>query len=64
MFVYDDPDLGRWLGHSGWFPGYRTAVVHYLDQGVTVALQMNTDRRDVDLFERAEYIAKMFAEPE
>jgi D-alanyl-D-alanine carboxypeptidase len=57
IFVFEHPELGRWIGHGGWFPGFRTAVVHYLDNGVTVALQTNTDR-DVDLFEAIARIAK------
>ncbi len=46
-------DLGPTLGHTGWYPGYNTAVTHYVDHGVTVAVQVNRDwdtevRRVVD----------------
>lgn len=58
MFVFDDPDLGRWIGHGGWFPGYRTAVAHYLDHHITISLQANTDQRELDLFAAVEGIAK------
>jgi len=36
-------DLGTTLGHTGWYPGYNTAVTHYVDLGVTVAVQVNRD---------------------
>jgi D-alanyl-D-alanine carboxypeptidase len=63
IFVFDDPALGRWIGHGGWFPGYRTAVVHYIEHGITVALQANTDRRDVDLFNAAAHVAAAVIKP-
>ena len=31
-------------GHSGWFPGYRTAVRHFFEDNLTIAVQTNTDR--------------------
>lgn len=36
-------DLGTTLGHTGWYPGYHTAVTHYVDHGITVAVQVNRD---------------------
>lgn len=37
-------DLGTTLGHTGSSPGYHSAVTHYVDHGVTVAVQVNRDR--------------------
>ena len=31
------------FGHGGMWPGYRTDVTHFLDRGVTVAVQANSD---------------------
>jgi D-alanyl-D-alanine carboxypeptidase len=43
MFVTDRPEFGRYIGHSGFFPGYTSNVAHFLDHGLTVAVQFNTD---------------------
>ncbi|MDP7631958.1 MAG: serine hydrolase domain-containing protein [Candidatus Latescibacteria bacterium] len=32
------------FGHGGMWPGYRTDVTHFLDRGITVAVQTNTDQ--------------------
>ena len=52
---YDEPGLyglatfmlkgrfGTTLGHTGWYPGYHTAVTHFVDHGLTVAVQVNRD---------------------
>ncbi len=38
-------DVGRnAFGHGGMWPGYRTNVTHFLDRGITVAVQTNTDQ--------------------
>lgn len=34
--------VGPVVGHSGFFPGYMTELVHARDSGVTVAVQVNT----------------------
>lgn len=37
--------LGVTYGHSGFFPGYSTDVMHFAEHGVTVAVQVNTSAR-------------------
>ena len=37
--------LGPTYGHSGFFPGYSTDVMHFPEHGVTVAVQVNTSAR-------------------
>ncbi len=34
--------VGRTWGHSGFFPGYQTELVHAVDRGATLAIQINT----------------------
>ena len=34
--------LGVVWGHSGFFPGYQTELIHAADHGITLALQINT----------------------
>lgn len=36
--------LGTTYGHTGFFPGYNSAMIYFPDQRVAVALQINTDR--------------------
>lgn len=43
IFITDRPEFGRYIGHSGFFPGYTSNVAHFLDHGLTVAVQFNTD---------------------
>lgn len=43
LFLTDRPEFGRYIGHSGFFPGYTSNVAHFLDHGLTVAVQFNTD---------------------
>ncbi len=38
-----ESDRGHTLGHTGWYPGYNTAVTHWVGHGVTVAVQVNRD---------------------
>lgn len=40
MFVYDG---GRSFGHAGLWPGYRTDVMHFVKDGITIAVQTNRD---------------------
>jgi D-alanyl-D-alanine carboxypeptidase len=42
LFVNDD---GNSFGHGGLWPGYRTHVTHFVERGVTVAVQTNRDGR-------------------
>ena len=37
--------LGPTYGHSGFFPGYSTDVMHFAERGVTAAVQVNTSAR-------------------
>lgn len=37
----DDPDLGRFVHHSGDNPGYKTYIIRYLDQKITVIVVCN-----------------------
>ena len=34
--------VGVVWGHSGFFPGYQTELIHAVDHGITLALQINT----------------------
>ena len=34
--------VGATWGHSGFFPGYQTELVHVVDRGLTIALQINS----------------------
>lgn len=43
IFITDRPEFGRYIGHSGFFPGYTSNAAHFLDHGLTVAVQFNTD---------------------
>ena len=43
IFITERPEFGRYIGHSGFFPGYTSNVAHFLDHGLTVAVQFNTD---------------------
>ena len=36
-------DLGTTLGHTGWYPGYNSAVTYYVDHDIAVAVQVNRD---------------------
>ena len=38
-----DTDLGKAYGHSGYFPGYITAMGYFPDQKIAVAIQFNRD---------------------
>jgi D-alanyl-D-alanine carboxypeptidase len=43
VFVTEREGFGRYISHSGFFPGYTSNVAHFLDHGLTVAVQFNTD---------------------
>ncbi len=36
-------EIGLSYGHGGWYPGYITDVQHFVDSGITVCIQANTD---------------------
>lgn len=40
LFVFDNDAS---FGHGGLWPGYRTRVVHYMENGTTIAVQTNRD---------------------
>jgi D-alanyl-D-alanine carboxypeptidase len=42
VIVRPTTPVGRTWGHSGFFPGYQTELVHAVDRGVTLAIQINT----------------------
>ncbi len=46
--VYTNTPRGRVFGHGGWIPGYVSSLRHYVDHGVTIAFQINTDVGMVD----------------
>ena len=48
--------FGRYISHSGFYPGYTSNVAHFLDHGFSVAIQQNTDH-GADLFQRTRDIA-------
>lgn len=43
MFVTKRPGLGRYVSHSGYYPGYSSNVAMLLDHGIAVAVQQNSD---------------------
>ncbi|MEA1989211.1 MAG: serine hydrolase domain-containing protein [Pseudomonadota bacterium] len=46
--IYRSGPFGPVYGHGGWIPGYSSSLRYYLDYGVTVAFQINTDVGIVD----------------
>lgn len=46
MFVTKRPELGRYISHSGYYPGYSSNVAMLLDHGIAVAVQQNSDHGD------------------
>jgi D-alanyl-D-alanine carboxypeptidase len=42
VIVRKTTPIGATWGHSGFFPGYQTELVHVVDRGVTIALQINS----------------------
>jgi D-alanyl-D-alanine carboxypeptidase len=41
--IYRTGSYGPVYGHGGWIPGYSTSLRFYVDHGITVAFQINTD---------------------
>ncbi len=46
MFISKRPELGRYISHSGYYPGYSSNVAMLLDHGIAVAVQQNSDHGD------------------
>ncbi len=46
--IHRDSPIGTWYGHSGWIPGYVSALRYYVDHKAAVAFQINTDIGIVD----------------
>ena len=42
VIVRPTTPAGPTWGHSGFFPGYQTELVHFVEHGVTIALQINS----------------------
>ena len=42
VMIWNSPQ-GLAYGHSGWFPGYKTEMVHYPARRIALAFQTNTD---------------------
>ncbi|WP_139307536.1 hypothetical protein [Rhodovulum sp. ES.010] len=42
--IYTEMPRGPVYGHGGWIPGCASSLCYYVDHGVTVAFQINTDK--------------------
>jgi D-alanyl-D-alanine carboxypeptidase len=42
--IHTSYQFGTVYGHAGWIPGYISSFRYYRDSGVTIALQINTDK--------------------
>lgn len=43
VFVNERAGFGRYISHSGFFPGYTSNVGYFMDHGFAAAVQFNTD---------------------
>jgi len=43
IFINERAEFGRYISHSGFFPGYTSNVGYFLDHGFAAAVQFNTD---------------------
>lgn len=57
LYVTEREGLGRYVTHSGFFPGYTSNVAFFLDHGVCVAIQQNSDHGP-DLFTMLREVAR------
>ena len=57
VFVLENEEFGKYLHHSGWYPGYITNVIYYSDPGIAVAIQYNQDY-NADLYGPVKEIAR------
>ena len=48
VIVRPSTPVGPTWGHSGFFPGYQTELLHVPDLGVSLAIQINTSAPRVD----------------
>ncbi|HEV2364670.1 MAG TPA: serine hydrolase domain-containing protein [Caulobacteraceae bacterium] len=51
------PLFGRYINHSGYFPGYNANVAYYFDHGFAAAVQVNTDHGP-DIYDLLRSVAK------
>lgn len=58
FYVTEREGLGRYISHSGFFPGYTSNVGYFLDHGFAVAIQQNSDHGQ-DLFVRLREIGQI-----
>ncbi|MEM1111579.1 MAG: serine hydrolase [Pseudomonadota bacterium] len=49
VFVSGRENLGRYVSHSGWYPGYITNAAYFADHDLGVAIQVNQDS-NVDIY--------------
>ncbi len=43
LMIMTRPGFGRYIGHSGWYPGYLSNAAYFVDRGFSVAVQVNSD---------------------
>ncbi|WP_439468923.1 serine hydrolase domain-containing protein [Blastomonas fulva] len=43
IFINERAEFGRYISHSGFFPGYTSNVGYFIDHGFAAAVQFNTD---------------------
>ena len=43
LLIVDRPGFGRYVGHSGWYPGYVSNAAWFADYRFSVAVQVNRD---------------------
>ena len=46
--IGDSGGYGLVYGHGGFFPGYNSRLAYFPDYGVAVAMQINSDKSEVD----------------
>lgn len=57
FYVSERPALGRYISHSGFYPGYTSNAGYFLDHGFAAAVQQSSDHGP-DLFEKLRQIAQ------
>ncbi len=57
VFVSQREELGQYISHAGWYPGYRTNVAYFERGGFSVAIQSNQDYA-IDIFSPVREIAE------
>jgi D-alanyl-D-alanine carboxypeptidase len=56
MYVVTRPRLGRYLSHSGYYPGYVSNAAFFAEHGFSTAVQVNADH-GIDVYELMRAIA-------